>query len=370
MILATKIGGGWKALLKLSAQLEASATLPHVKLRYAALKIACMMKLIVRNHGLLQLVLSTLAEIGSADDSKNLFESYPDKYPNRKGTMVPFMMMLMECESHYILSKDMSKFFNLHAECVRRARLADPKAQPSFEPLIKAETVLSSNSALPEDLESLFADLDESKAAVWYNRADSIAFSLLTRQVQIREPLLGLQTLGQLLPHAISHPVVIGIIIRLYLLIGDVTAAKKALSRLEIASGEKSDIYLLHRGFTSVAVSEYASALQDFEKVILTDPHNISAVNNAAICHTFLRNATRAVQVLEDALFSRPVSTLNETSVFNLCTLYELLSDKSLERRRKLLLIIHDHAPDHFNLLSLRIANPVPGPSPYPPIQP
>lgn len=350
--------------------MEASAKLPHLKLRYAALKIACMMKLIVRNHGLLQLVLNVLAEIGSADDAKNLFESYPDKYPKRKGTMVPFMLMLLECESHYILSKDMSKFFKLHAECLRRAAEIDPQAKPSFTPLVKAERVLSSQSVLPEDVESLFVDLDESRADVWFNRADSIAFSILTRQVQIREPLLGLQTLAQLLPHAISHTTVIGIIIRLYLLIGDISAAKKALSRLEIASSDSADIYRLHRGFISIALGEYASALQDFEAVLLSDPYNMSAVNNAAVCHTFLRNATRAVQLLEDALFTRPVATLNETSVFNLCTLYELLSDKALERRRKLLLTIHDHAPDHFNLLSLRISNPAPPPSPYPPIQP
>lgn len=350
--------------------MEASATLPHMKLRYSALKIACMMKLIVRNHGLLQLVLSTLAEIGSADAPKNLFESYPDKYPHRKGTMVPFMMMLLECESHYILNKDLSKFFNLHAECLRRAREADAKAEPSFVPLVNAERVLSAQSSLPEDIESLFYELDDSRADVWYNRADSIAFSILTRQVQVREPLLGLQTLAQLLPHAISHPTVIGIVIRLYLLIGDVTAAKRALLRLETVTGEKSDIFRLHRGFLSVATSEYANALEDFEAVLLTDPYNMSAVNNAAICHTFLRAATRAVQLLEGALFARPVSTLNETSVFNLCTLYELLSEKALERRRKLLLTIHDHAPDHFNLLSLRIVTPVAGPSPYPPIQP
>lgn len=350
--------------------MEASATLPHLKLRYSALKIACMMKLIVRNHGLLQLVLSTLSEIGSADDPKNLFESYPDKYPSRKGTMVPFMMMLLECESHYILNKDLSKFFNLHAECLRRAHEADPKAERSFTPLVNAERVLGAQSSLPEDVESLFVDLDDSRADVWYNRADSVAFSILTRQVQVREPLLGLQTIAQLLPHAIVHPTVIGIVIRLYLLIGDDTAAKRALLRLEVATSEKSDIFRLHRGFLFVATSEYANALEDFEAVLLTDPYNMSAVNNAAICHTFLRAATRAVQILEGALFTRPVSTLNETSVFNLCTLYELLSEKALERRRKLLLTIHDHAPDHFNLLSLRIVTPVAGPSPYPPIQP
>lgn len=329
-----------------------------------------MLKLIVRNHALLQHALNALAEIGSADSPANQFETYPDKYPNRTGTMVPFSLMLLECESHYILSKDPGRFFKLHAECLRRAKLADPSAKPTFRSLVNADRILSPGSVLPEETDTLFEELDETKAEVWFNRADSIAFSILTRQIQIREPLLGIQTLAQLLPHAISHPTVIGLVVRLYLLIGDLKAATRALLKLSEASGENSDIYRLHRGFIRVAENQYVDALADFDEVLLKDPHNMSAVNNAAVCHTFLRNATRAVQILEEAMFSRPTTSLNETSVYNLCTLYELLSDKALERRRKLLSVIHDHAPDHFNLLSLRIANPPPTATNFPPISP
>jgi len=328
-----------------------------------------MLKLIVRNHALLQYALNAIAEMGRSDAKTNQFETFPDLYPGRRGSMLPFMARTMECEANYILSKDLTFFFSLHAECMQRARQLGGKT-PTASVLANAERVFDMGSILPEDAQSLFSDLDDSKAEVWFQRADEVAFSILTRQVQIREPLLGLQTISELLPHYVENPVVVGIILRLYLLVGDVKAARRTHIRLEEVAGPDSIIANIHRGFLFVADAEYQKALSQFEKVLAKEPYNMSALNNAAICHTFLRDAQKAVSFLEDALFSKPESNLNETSVFNLCTLYELLSDKALDRRRKVLQLVLDHAPDHFNLLSLRLPTGQLAPTNHPPIVP
>lgn len=371
----TKIGGGWKALLKLSGSLVESANLPHVRLRYTAIRILCMLKLIVRNHSLLQHALNMLTEVGGPRAKQNQYQTYPELYPGRTGTMLPFMIRLLDCEANYILSKDLAPFFVLHTECLKTAKLNGGSAahRPPLV-LLDAEKVFSRpDSLLSDGAKGLFTEFDESKPELWYQRADEIAFSILTRQVQIREPFLGLQTISQLLPHYVTHPSVIAIIIRLYLLVGDVKAAKKALAKLESAATEPSAdpvTVTLHRGLILSAESEYEQALAEFEKVLAKEQYHITAVNNAAICLTFLRNAGRAVTLLEDALFSKPESNLNETSIFNLCTIYEILSDKALDRRRKVLQLVLDSAPDHFNLLSLRLPPGSLVPTQHPPILP
>jgi tetratricopeptide (TPR) repeat protein len=328
-----------------------------------------MLKLIVRNHALLQHALNLLAEVGGPGSKENQYQTYPDLYPGRSGSMLPFMIRLLDCEANYILSKDLTFFFTLHSECVKTAKQLGGTKHVA-QVLVNAERVFDIGSLHPEEVNSLFTDLDESKADVWYQRADEIAFSILTRQIQTREPLLGLQTISQLLPHYLNNPNMLGIIMRLYVLLGDVKAAQKALNKLESITGKDSSIAVIHQGIWLISRAEYQKALEKFESVISTDPYNISAVNNAAICLTFLRNAQRAVSILEDALFTKPGINLNETSVFNLCTLYELLSDKAMDRRRKVLQLVLDQAPDHFNLLSLRLPPGSLAPTNHPPIQP
>jgi tetratricopeptide (TPR) repeat protein len=365
------VGGGWKALLKLCGQLEASAVLPHLKVRYATIKIVCMLKLIVRNHALLQHALNALADLGAWDASHNLYQSYPDQYSGIKGSMLPFTVRVLECEANHILSKDLTFFFTLHAECIARAKALGGTSPSPLR--VEAERIFHgpNGKALPEEVDQLFLEYDDSKPEVWFQRADEVAFSILTRQVQLREPLLGLQTIGQLLSHYLRNETVIGIICRLYLLTGDVKAARRTLTRLEQVNGdESSHICCIHRGFILVAESQYKEALAEFQKVLVNDPYNMSAVNNAAVCYTFLEDAQRAVALLEDALFSKPSTNWNETSIFNLCTLYELLSDKAIDRRRKVLQLVLDHAPDNFNLLCLRLPAGALAPTNHPPIQP
>lgn len=357
--------------------------LPHLKLRYAGLKILAMLKLIVRNHALLQYALNTLADVGAWNAPHNQYESYPNHYSDRTGSMLPFMVRLLECEANYILSKDLTFFFTLHAYCISRAQSLSGTSKEGttngatetpkqVARKIDPERLFRGPGGAPlaEEVETIFLEYDDTKPEVWYQRADEVAFSLLTRQIQGREPLLGLQTVGQLLPHYLKTDTMVAIVLRLYLLVGDVKAARRTLVKLEDLSGEKSNIATIHRGFVLAADSQYQEALVEFHKIINSEPQNISAINNASICYTFLENAQKAVTLLEDALFSNPQANLNETSIFNLCTLYELLSDKAVERRRKVLQLVLDHAPDHFNLLSLRLPAGSLAPTNHPPITP
>jgi len=99
----------------------------------------------------------------------------------------------------------------------------------------------------------------------------------------------------------------------------------------------------------SLAIDKYAQAVEHFGTVLELDPGNAVAANNRAICWLYICNLTRAIQSLEDLIFKSPELYLHETICFNLCTLYELASDKSIDKKKNLWRLIVKHASDSFN---------------------
>ena len=74
-----------------------------------------------------------------------------------------------------------------------------------------------------------------------------------------------------------------------------------------------------------------------------------------ALCLMYQRELIGATSVLEDSLQSSPRSTLNETLVLNLCSMYELASMNSVESKRTLSAWLLNHAPDDFDLSCTRL---------------
>lgn len=78
-----------------------------------------------------------------------------------------------------------------------------------------------------------------------------------------------------------------------------------------------------------------------------------------AICQMYGLNVSKAIQQLEDIVFSsaNPDKTpLHETVIFNLCSLYDIQwSDKGIEKKRNVLNFVLQHATDNFDLTCLRI---------------
>jgi len=53
---------------------------------------------------------------------------------------------------------------------------------------------------------------------------------------------------------------------------------------------------------------------------------------------------------LEELLNKNPDLFMNETVIFNLCTMYELESEHHLEKKKKLMRLASNHFGDHFNI--------------------
>ena len=68
-----------------------------------------------------------------------------------------------------------------------------------------------------------------------------------------------------------------------------------------------------------------------------------------AFCLFYSGSLLDAIKLIEAKMFSKPTKYLNESLLFNLCTLYELESSKALQKKLNLLLWLNVYAGDGFN---------------------
>jgi hypothetical protein len=75
----------------------------------------------------------------------------------------------------------------------------------------------------------------------------------------------------------------------------------------------------------------------------------IAAANNYAISLLYTCGLQAAIKFLENLLFRETEKFLNETLVFNLCIMYELATDRSVEKKKEVYKLITRHASEAFN---------------------
>ncbi len=116
-------------------------------------------------------------------------------------------------------------------------------------------------------------------------------------------------------------------------------------------------IYLsIHSGYLSLSLDQYTNAIDHFQVVLDLDPPNIIAANNKAICLLNTCDLSRAVSSLEDLIRKDPEKNLNETFVFNLCTLYDLKSDNSQEKKKQIMALVAKFGSDSFDFSVLKLS--------------
>lgn len=79
------------------------------------------------------------------------------------------------------------------------------------------------------------------------------------------------------------------------------------------------------------------------------------AANNKAICLLYTCDLSRAISCLEELISRDPEKHLHEVIVFNLCTMYDLKSDNSHEKKRTLMSLISSYASDTFDYSVLKL---------------
>lgn len=99
-------------------------------------------------------------------------------------------------------------------------------------------------------------------------------------------------------------------------------------------------------GLIDVARGKYQDAYNNFVKAADQEPTNIMVANNTAVCLLYMGKLKEAITVLQKAINSNPERGLNEKILINLCTLYELESSKTHEKKLNLLRMICKYKSD------------------------
>lgn len=124
----------------------------------------------------------------------------------------------------------------------------------------------------------------------------------------------------------------------LWLQIGDLRAAKRCISPVSDEAGSENPTDISMQVFTALvdmAEGEFAAAVTTWEHLIDVHPTDAMISQNLAICLLYTGCVTEAHQVLETAV-ARSVSVPSHSLLFNLCTVYELCSERARDMKARL----------------------------------
>ncbi|QDS75307.1 hypothetical protein FKW77_001411 [Venturia effusa] len=124
----------------------------------------------------------------------------------------------------------------------------------------------------------------------------------------------------------------------LWLQIGDLRAAKRCISPLteETGSEEPADISLqVFTALVEMAEGRFDTAVTAWEQLKETHPNDAMISQNLAICLLYTGRMTEGHRLLEAAI-SQSGSVPSQSLLFNLCTIYELCSDRARDMKARL----------------------------------
>ncbi|CAK9256119.1 unnamed protein product [Sphagnum jensenii] len=316
--------GAWRTLVEKvkDAKKRGALAMPDEEVTYGTYHLLALMKL--RSYGA---AADELAALGDLDSPHYQYEQHPLLYPGKSGSMVPFALRCMHAELPHRTgqtSTTMERLYALLAHCNSRVT--------AVKPLL-----------------------------VWMRRKEAVIYNLVSHHLHQKQFVVALQWLNQLLARTPTDGNLLSKVGYVQLQLGDIEGAQLTFSKVEaLLSDPPSDTLLINlvgrnRGLLHFAEKQYSKAFDEFNAVLGRDPTDAVSANNKALCLMYSRELLGATQVLEDCLQTSPQSTLNETVVLNLCSMYELTSINSSDAKRTLSTWLLNHAPDDFDLSCTRL---------------
>ncbi|KAL1783385.1 trafficking protein particle complex subunit 12 [Sigmodon hispidus] len=297
--------------------------------------------------GLFQNAEMEFEPFGNLDQPDLYYEYYPHVYPGRRGSMVPFSMRI------------------LHAEL--QQYLGNP--QESLDRLHKVKTVCSK---ILSNLEQGFAEdgglstvTQESRQAsvqLWRSRLGRVLYSMANCLLLMKDYVLAVDAYHAVIKYyPEQEPQLLSGIGRILLQIGDIKTAEKYFQDVEKVT-QKLDglqgkiMVLMNRAFLYLGQNNFEEAHKFFTEILKMDSTNAVANNNAAVCLLYLGKLKDSLRQLEAMVQQDPRHYLHESVLFNLTTMYELESSRSMQKKQSLLEAVASKEGDSFNTQCLKLA--------------
>jgi tetratricopeptide (TPR) repeat protein len=328
--------GSWRSILDKVNRARKLSLLskPHENLTYLTYNTIALTKL--------RRIADALADLDSLDEDFDSatyrYETYPDQYPNRVGSMVPFALRWLQAE--------------LPAKLGKR-----------HETLDRFYTLL-------HFVRNKFGDNDKSSTAsieLWRKRENLVINSIISHHLGFKEFGVCLALIKDLISKSDENSsgidakaVLLSKLGYVQMQYGDLEGAKNTFGKIESMVNGESEVELLNlvsrnKALMYLVGKDYVSAVREYDVCIDRDSADVVAINNKALCLMYLRDLSDSIKALENALERVPTAALDETIVVNLCSMYELAYVNHSDIKRTLSNWIARVAPDDFDSSCTRI---------------
>ncbi|KAK1421516.1 hypothetical protein QVD17_23919 [Tagetes erecta] len=325
--------GAWRSILDKVSQARSRSLLskPHEHLIYLSYNAIALTKLRRFNEA--------VAELDLVEKGLDIYryETYPHHYPNRHGSMAPFVLRW------------------LHAELPSR--------------LGKRQETLDRFYVLLQFIkEKLSNNLGDESRKVWKKREALVINSIISHHLSHREFGVCLELMKELISReSTDRPVARAILMSklgyIQMQFGDLEGARGSFGVIEgIVNEEKGESIEMMKNLVNrnkalmfMVEKDYASAVREYQECIDRDGSDVVAINNKALCLMYMRDLSDSIKVMENALERIPTIALKETFVVNLCSMYELAYVNHSDIKKTLSSWIARVAPDDFDTSCTRI---------------
>lgn len=289
---------------------------------------------------------SELQSFKNLDTPDVYYEYYPNIYPGRKGSMVPFGLRLLDAQLPYYLGHNKDALDKLYyiLSVVRQI-------------LANVENGLAEDG-MPMELGT---EAKKSSLELWANRECQVMYIIANILLSIKDYEACLNVYQELLKKDVnSQGALLTGIGRIFLQMGDINTAEDYFNKSEqlLPPGSKvtASKIALNKGLVALCTSNFLEAFQHFKSAVIQDPSNPVAVNNMAVSSLYLGKLKDALDTLEHLVHRDPSHNLHEGILFNLCTLYELESSHAPQKKQALLSLVSKHKGDSFHVACLKMA--------------
>ncbi|KAM6279997.1 trafficking protein particle complex subunit 12 isoform 2-T2 [Porphyrio hochstetteri] len=250
---------------------------------------------------------------GNLDQPDLYYEYYPHVYPGRKGSMVPFSMRILHAELPQYLGNPQESLDRLHSMKIICAKILENLEQ-----------------GLAEDgsMTNITQENRQASVQLWRSRLGRVMYSMANCLLMMK--------------------------------IGDIKTAEKYFQDVEKVAhkldGLQTQIMvLMNRAFLHLGQNNFAEAHRFFTEILRIDSSNAVANNNAAVCLLYLGKLKDSLRQLEGMVQQDPKHYLHESVLFNLTTMYELESSRSMQKKQALLEAVAIKEGDSFNTQCLKL---------------
>lgn len=299
--------------------------------------------------GLFQNAEMEIEPFRNLDQPDLYYEYYPHVYPGRRGSMVPFSMRILHAELRQYLGCPQETLDRLQSMKTICLKILD-NLEKGFAEDGSMNTMTSSNR--------------QASVQLWRSRLGRVMYSMANCLLMMKDYVLAVDAYHIVIKYyPEQEPQLLSGIGRIFLQIGDIKTAEKYFQDVEKViqnlvnkdEAHNQIMVFMNRAFLHLGQNNFSEAHKFFTEVLKLDPKNTVANNNAAVCLLYLGKLKDSLRHLEGLVQQDPKHYLHESVLFNLTTMYELESSRSMQKKQALLEAVAVKEGDSFNTQCLKL---------------